>query len=196
MKSLGIDQKGYSATLSNDHNVTELGKIIELTDNSKKAECTEINIINNNDYFVIKDNGIGFSKRNIPDIMKCQKRHEDNENSLSQYGIGLKKSLYGKLINDKSFGFIISVMNSEFGSGQVCFIYMKIINGELKYDTADLHPTIQEQLKSIISNGTIIFIEHKSDLSFDPNSPDETIIFHYVCYIMSRILTGVHVYVL
>ena len=186
MKSLGIDTKGYSATLSNDHNVTELGKIIELTDNSKKAECTEINIINNNDYFVIKDNGIGFSKRNIPDIMKCQKRHEDNENSLSQYGIGLKKSLYGKLINDKSFGFIISVMNSEFGSGQVCFIYMKIINGELKYDTADLHPTIQEQLKSIISSGTIIFIEHESDLSFDPNSPDETIIFHYVCDFIKR----------
>jgi len=186
MKSLGIDQKGYSATLSNDHNVSELCKIIELTDNSKKAECTEINIINNNDYFVIKDNGIGFSNKKISDIMKCQKRHDDNENSLSQYGIGLKKSLHTKFReNEKSFGFIISVMNSHFGP-QVCFIYMKIIDGELQYDTADLPCTIKKQLESIISNGTIIFIEHESNLSFDPDSPDETIIFHYICNFIKR----------
>lgn len=178
MEELRIDSKGLAARYKN-RNGSSLSCIMELLDNSLKAKSNNINIINNKNLFIVHDNGNGINKNNIDNVLTQYKRHgEENINSLSHFGIGLKSSLYYKLKNDKSFGFIISISKTNRGL-QPLIVYLKYINEKIYYNTINLPiGDLQDKLLNFINQGTIIFAENVSDI--DHNNLDEETIFSYI----------------
>ena len=65
MQSFGIDQEGLALALANDNCISDLACIMEFLDNSLKAQSDNISIINNDNIFIIRDNGEGFNKNKI-----------------------------------------------------------------------------------------------------------------------------------
>ena len=180
MQSFGIDQEGLALALANDNCISDLACIMEFLDNSLKAQSDNISIINNDNIFIIRDNGEGFNKNKIKDILTQYKRQGiENKESLSHFGIGLKASLYCKLKNEKSFGFIISVTQTTRGP-QPTIIYLKYINNLIKYNTIELPLPTAQKLTVFINRGTIIYLEKVSNIIFDPENDDEEIILDYL----------------
>ena len=87
----------------------------------------------------------------IKDILTQFKRHgEENKNSLSHFGIGMKASLYCKLKkSNNNFGFIISVTETSRGP-QPTIIYLKYINNIIKYNSIELPLSLSQKLIEFI----------------------------------------------
>lgn len=181
MQSLGIDQEGLALSLANDNCISSLACIMEFLDNSLKAKSDNIYIIDEDNIFCIRDNGKGFNKNKIKGILTQFKRHgEENKNSLSHFGIGMKASLYCKLKkSNNNFGFIISVTETSRGP-QPTIIYLKYINNIIKYNSIELPLSLSQKLIEFIDKGTIIYLEKESDILFDSDNPDEEIILDYL----------------
>ena len=102
------DDIGIANALKEDKKLTKTTALFEILDNSNKAmknneNGKKIKVIDTKDIFAVIDNGSGFKIEDTEGIMTQYKRSNDNDNNLSHYGIGLKSTLYHKLINKKSY---------------------------------------------------------------------------------------------